>query len=71
MRALLAGCAFLVLGTAVAEAQPYGYGYPPPPPGYGFGFHHPHFGGYGYGPPRRCYWVRDYYGPHRVCRRVW
>lgn len=71
MRALLAGCAFLVLGTAVADAQPY-FGFAGPGYGYGhyYGWRRPHprfYGGYGYG-PRRCWWVHGYYGPRRVCR---
>ena len=76
MRAILAACALLVLGSAAAEAQPffgygggygyghhYGYG-----PRFGYGFrHHPGFGYYGGWRGRRCFWVRGYYGPHRVC----
>lgn len=32
--------------------------------------HGPRFYGY-YGYPRRCRWVMTYYGPRRVCRRIW
>lgn len=73
MRSLLAACALLMLGTAVADAQPYfGYGRPHYGYGYGYGFHRAPVYGYGYRRPfRRCFFVRGYYGPRRVCRGVY
>lgn len=82
MRALVAGCALLLIGSAAAGAQPYeGDGYPPPPPPpYDDGYGHrppppPYDDGYRHRPPPYRY-GEDFDRPpprphhHRHCRIV-
>ena len=78
MRAIVAGCALLLIGSA-AQAQPYyGDGYPPPPYDEGYGHRPPppppYDDGYRHRPPPYRY-GEDFDRPppprhHRHCRIV-